>query len=271
MIRDFFSRIKRRRPHAAGPQPDPSEWAYDVGLWGQPFSLLRQKWSEEPAGTARRRTPELLELSDEELHAEWERCRRAAADGDMFDVRGWYYTLYSDVLRSKLVVDVGSGLGFDAITFARAGADVICADIVRENLQIIERVAKIKGLASLEYLYLEDLESYDGLPVVDIIWCQGSMINMPFEIAKQEAAHLLRKLRPGGRWVELAYPEERWLREGSLPPTRWGDKTDGGAPWIEWYDLEKLKRRLAPQRVEVVLAFNFHNDDFNWFDLRKIA
>ena len=53
-----------------------------------------------------------------------------------------------------------------------------------------------------------------------------------------------------------------------MPGWCWGEKTDGGAPWMEWYDLEKLLRRLEPYRFDTVLAFNFHDDDFNWFDLQ---
>lgn len=36
---------------------------------------------------------------------------------------------------------------------------------------------------------------------------------------------------------------------------------------MEWYNLEKMKERFNPIKFEVVRYFNFHNDDFNWFDL----
>ena len=59
----------------------------------------------------------------------------------------------------------------------------------------------------------------------------------------------------------------RWEREGRLPYDRWGEKTDGGAPWIEWHDLKKLDYILAPAVFDVVLMTEFHNSDFIWFDL----
>ncbi len=34
----------------------------------------------------------------------------------------------------------------------------------------------------------------------------------------------------GGRWIELAYPKSRWVRDGKMPFDRLGKKTDGGAP-----------------------------------------
>ena len=101
--------------------------------------------------------------------------------------------------------------------------------------------------------------------------CQGSLINAPFEVIRQECQELLRHLPVGGRWIELAYPKARWVREGSLPFEQWGDKTDGGAPWMEWYDQAKLQAALAPARFETVLYLDFHNNDFNWFDLLRVA
>lgn len=265
----LIARFRSRRDEQRA--PGSGDWSYDQKAWREPFELLRKKWVEVPAGADRLRTDDLLRLSDAELRTRWEACRAGAAHGEMYSVRGWYYTLYRDVLRGKRVVDVGSGLGFDAITFARAGARIICADIVESNLCLIQRIAKLEGLDAMEFLYLEDLSSYASLPEVDIVWCQGSMISAPFAIAKEEATCLLDRLPVDGRWIELAYPRERWLRDGRLHPTRWGERTDGGAPWIEWYDLEKLQRRLAAGKFEPVLALNFHDDDFNWFDLLRVA
>ena len=42
-----------------------------------------------------------------------------------------------------------------------------------------------------------------------------------------------------------------------LPFDQWGEKTDGGAPWAEWYDLEKLFRAFDPVHMETVLSFEF--------------
>jgi hypothetical protein len=118
------------------------------------------------------------------------------------------------------------------------------------------------------------MESFDTIDQLrgefDVIWAQGSLINAPFDVTRDEIQRLARKLRIGGRWIELAYPEVRWRREGSLPFTQWGAKTDGpGTPWVEWYDLDKLRAALAPGVFDVVLYFEFFNSDFNWFDLVK--
>lgn len=237
--------------------------------WDQPFVMLRRKWHEVPAGNDRVLTRQLMEMEDAELLHLWSRLRLEATTGDAFDVRGWYHLLYRDLLRDNKVMDVGSGLGIDGITFAQHGAQMTFVDIVDSNLQLLQRLCSLLGLSNVEFCYMEDITSLSPLPVdYDVIWCQGSLIHAPFDTIRAETQELLNHLRTGGRWIELAYPKTRWIREGRIPFDRWGERTDGvGTPWAEWYDLEKLKAILSPAKFEVVLQLEFHNSDFIWFDL----
>ena len=239
--------------------------------WTQPFDLLREKWVEIPVGAERRKSSDMLQLPMHELWTLWQESRNEVAEGD-FGCRGWYYSFYKDVLRDKRVLDVGSGFGYDGITFALAGARVTFLDIVESNLAIVRRLCEYRQVANADFFYMSDLDSLAQLQgQFDIIWCCGSLINLPFILAQRESQELLRHLVPHGRWIELAYPQARWEREGRLPFERWGERTDGGAPWMEWYDLKKMLARLAPHQFRVVLQFSFHNDDFNWFDLEHVA
>lgn len=245
------------------------DWGHnDEGRKG--FQILRRKWSEVPLTSQDRvLSQDLAQVGDEELHVLWAECWGEQSTGKNFDVRGWYYTLYQDQWRGKRIIDVGSGLGYDAIVFAGSGAaEVMCIDLAPTNLQVIERIAKIRGLHNVRTLHMEDFGALAQLDTqYDVVWACGSLINAPFTFTRTECQRLLQHLQPRGRWVELAYPRARWEREGRMPFDRWGEKTDGGAPWMEWKDLEKLMRLLAPRRFEVVLALEFHNSDFNWFDL----
>jgi carbamoyltransferase len=236
--------------------------------WKTPFEVLRRKWHEVPAGDQRHTTKELSKLTDQEFLEQWFRFRDEATTGAAFAIRGWYHMLYKDLLRQKKVMDVGSGLGIDGITFAQHGANVTFVDIVESNLVVLQRLCRLLGVTNVNFCYLETLTSLTMLPTdYDVIWCQGSLINAPFEVIHPEAQELLKHLLVGGRWIELAYPKERWERDGRLPFERWGERTDGGAPWVEWYDLNKVMAILSPVKFDVVLYFNFHNDEFNWFDL----
>jgi SAM-dependent methyltransferase len=233
------------------------------------WKVLRAKWCEVPAGvSARATTSRLLDLPDNALLSFHSQASKESTEGDAFSIRGWYHVLYKDILRGKCVLDVGSGLGIDGIAFAEAGAQVTFLDIVESNLILLKRLCSLRGLQNVDFCYLQNLSSLSNLRGdFDVIWCQGSLINAPFEIIRAEVQELLKHLKPNGRWIELAYPKIRWEREGRMPFEKWGDETDGGAPWMEWYDLSKLLAVLEPSQFKVVLHLEFHNNDFNWFDL----
>jgi len=219
--------------------------------------------------SGRMKTAELLKMSDEELLREWSTCRVDITTGSEFDHRGWYHILYSDIFRSKKVMDVGSGLAIDSITYTQNGAKLTFVDIVEDNLQVVRRLCDILHLDGVEFLYLGDIDSLRSLTMdYDVIYAAGSLHHAPADIIKPEAHELLKHLKIGGRWIQLAYPYTRWVNEGQLPFDKWGENTDGaGTPWAEWYDLPKLLKLLEPAKFDVVLSQEFHNHAFIWFDL----
>lgn len=242
-------------------------------LLADSLRILRTKWGEVPGGEVTRvMSRDLLQLSDQALLQKWQQFHKEASTGGAFSVRGWYQLIYKDVFRGRKIMDFGSGLAIDTIFYAQHGAEVTFVDIVPSNLEVVKRLCKLKGLTKTHFCYMEDLSSLSSLPAdYDAIYCQGSLIHSPLEVTRLEAQALLKHLPVGGRWIELAYPKSRWEREGKMPFDRWGKKTDGGAPWAEWHDLEKVKAFLAPAVFEVILALEFHNSDFNWFDLVRRA
>ena len=238
--------------------------------WKSPFDTLRKKWDTVPTTASESaKTANLLALPDEALLAEWEKARQDITTGPEFAHRGRYHALYADGMRGKKVMDIGSGFGVDSITFARHGAKLTFVDLVETNLKVLERLCKIMGLKDVRFVLLEDLDSLRPLDTdYDVIMAMGSLHHAPTDILKSEYQELVRRLRIGGRWLQLAYPRSRWIREGRSPFSKWGEITDGpGTPWSEWLDLEKLLGILAPAKFDVILYQEFHNGDFNWFDL----
>lgn len=242
----------------------------DGAPWEKPYETLRKKWVEVPTTTTGiQKTTRLLELSDDVLLAEWEKARVDITTGREFAHRGWYHALYADGMRGKKVMDVGSGFGVDSITFAQHGAKLTFVDLVETNLKVLERLCGILGVREARFALLEDLDSLKTLDRdYDVITALGSLHNAPAKVMKPEYQELLRHLRVQGRWLQLAYPESRWIRDGRPPFSKWGEITDGaGTPWCEWYDLPKLLSMFEPATFEVVLYQEFHDSDFNWFDL----
>jgi hypothetical protein len=226
---------------------------------------LAEKWRELPSGSDladRRFADDLLNLSVADLSKHWEREYDSG-----IELRGWYWRLYRDTFRNRKVLEIGSGMRFDAMDFASHGADWTCCDIARSNLQVIGRVAAGKRL-DIRTLHISSIKSFDALPSdFDFVWCNGSLINLPFELAREESAAILPHLKRGGRWIELAYPRERWVRDGGPPFSEWGKMTDGDrTPWVEWYDMERLKQRLHPGHFETVLEYRFNSNNYIWMD-----
>jgi SAM-dependent methyltransferase len=240
---------------------------YDLDSY---LEILRTKWFKVPVGTERMSTANLKEMNDQSLLALWESAaKRRGSKPDFFET--WAHVLYSDSFKGKKLLEVGGGIGIDGIAFAKNGAHVTFLDILEPNLEIIRRICKLKEVHGVDFLYLEKEASLDALPEYDFITCLGSMMCAPFNVVRQEAQALLKHLKIGGRWIELAYPKSRWEREGKKDFEKWGARTDGGAPWMEWYDLDKLKSVLAPSEFKTILYFDFYDSDFNWFDLLRIS
>jgi hypothetical protein len=237
------------------------------------LARYREKWREAPRGSdmdGRVFSTDLLALADADLLSAWDAMAARRYAGEI----GWLVPLYADSFRSRHVLELGSGLGFDGLGFVEAGAAWTFADIVPDNLAVIRRVAGLKGLEGRVRFHLigDDL-SFDGVADdYDAIWVFGSIHHVPFDIARREALAALGHLKPGGRWMELVYPRERWLREGAPPFEQWGKLTDGErTPWAEWHDIEKVRRRLFPAPLRTVLDFEFCAQNYRWFDLRYVA
>ena len=227
----------------------------------------REKWREVPGGddaSARYFTTDLLAMQNDKFLALWEEHAAKRVTGSL----SWVGPAYRDFFTGRRVLELGSGLGLDGLRFAGQGAIWTFADIAADNLKVIERVASLKGLRIKTFLIGNDL-SFDALGgQFDAILASGSMHHVPFDMARQECSSALRRLKPGGRWIELAYPKERWIREGCQPFDQWGKGTDGDrTPWAEWYDAAKLRARLAPATFTTILDFGFFDDNFRWFDL----
>ena len=246
----------------------------DIRRTDEYFAVLRRKWTTVPFTQIDRiSTCELSALSDPQLLSHWERARQTTVDGrDLSNRRGWYQLLYRDWCRDRKIIDMGCGLGIDGIHFAEHGAKVTFVDLVPSNIEVVQRICRIKGIhGNCTFLVMERLQDLASLAAdYDAVFGFGSLMNAPLEIMKPEFAVLADRVKPGGRFIMQAYPKSRWEREGRMPFEQWGEKTDGeGTPWAEWYDAEKLIEALKPERFHLVYYCDWYRGDMNCIDLVK--
>src|ERR1041384_4130723 len=177
---NILSRLKRLR---LGSIQSSMPYQKKVG-WESPYETLRNRWVEVPTTrSGRKKTTELLKLSDDELLGEWQKSRDDITKGSEFSHRGWYHALYSSGMRGKRILDVGSGFGIDSLTFAQHGAQVTFLDIAESNLSVIRRLCDLLGLADVSFFLLRDVPSLctldDGY---DFIMAMGSLHHAPVDV-----------------------------------------------------------------------------------------
>ena len=100
---------------------------------------------------------------------------------------------------------------------------------------------------------------------------------MPFEDAKKQFNNLNRFLEKGCYVVFLMYPKERWEDAGKPNFRDFGRSTDGGCPWTEWYDEDKILNLVGEEfKLIDVIPWAFQKKEngdvpaFINFELEKI-
>lgn len=237
--------------------------------WSEPLTILRRKWGQVPLKENwRGKSAKMLCMPDDKLLKVWDN-----ADRSQSKVRQWYRDWYAGYMKKDggvKILDVGCGLGFDTVWFEQQGAYVTFMDIIKENVEVVRRICVLKGIEA-DFVYLDSFEHIMELGEYDFIMALGSLHHAPKDVVAPEIRVLVKHLRVGGRWLQLAYPKCRWERNGCLPFSVWGKVTDGSnTPWAEWYDVAKLSNILGMD-FELVMYREFHNGDFNWFDFKKTS
>src|SRR4029077_12683668 len=125
---------------------------------------------------------EILARTDGELLEYWEECKRKTCTPE---VRGWYQEVYKDRFKGLEVADVGPGVGLDGIFFAEHGAHITFVDIVEDNLKLLERICRLKGIAA-DFYFVDDFFNFRFKRKFHVFLAVGSLINAPFEFTQRQ-------------------------------------------------------------------------------------
>ncbi|MBC8035608.1 MAG: class I SAM-dependent methyltransferase [Rhizobiales bacterium] len=244
--------------------------------WEEPFEVLRRKWGEVPTNTSatgRVSTVTLLDKSPAELVAYWRSVTDPLFDDTSHETLMFPVDLYKDFLKDRKVLDIGAGLATMTLNFALAGAHVTFVDIIEDNLKVLRKICEGFGILDrVDFHYMRDVQSLTSLPCdFDVVTAMGSLHNAPIDVMRPEIQELYTHLKPGGRWLQLAYPRSRWEQEGAPPFSQWGVMTDGeGTPWAEWYDVDKLLSLFPENSMRVLFYAEWYKNAFNWFDFKRV-
>ena len=204
----------------------------------------RKYWQFAPSGRGKVNTLELLGREDGEFYATWL---------DHYNARLVHYweerrvmPYFAAMFNGKDVLSFGSGIGLNEMQFVRAGARLVCADIVDSNLRVIERVAAIEGTPLAGTLLMEDsARQHFGGPY-DVIYAYGSLMTMPIEKQRQVMSNFKRSLKPDGCIILMLYTWKFVVDTcGFDSPKQFALCSDPSVnglnnPWSDWHDDEKL-------------------------------
>ena len=254
--------------------------------WGSTTSTLLKKWTVVPAGqesydwgtlNARGGIVDTAVIArnlpiNAHNEAELARIWSEASSIDTFTM------FYASIFNGKRVLDVGSGFARQSMGFAYHGASVTFVDVAPTNLALLERVANALEIPSERVRFVQ-LKTLDQLraelgsaPVFDVVCAFGSLHHAPREVTREEFKVLIPLLRVGGKWLQLAYSQDMWLRPGARNfASGWGG--DGKkCPWTDWYEEGKLLKTLSLAGGEFATIWSGEVvRQFVWFDLLKLA
>lgn len=230
------------------------------------LKMNKHKWKTLPAGGGRQTIDYFMSLNDNELLkiynksiAFWKK------------ERGWEYEKYSKLFTGASVLEIGSGLGYDGITFSKKVNKWTFCDIISNNIEFIKRIAHLFKINNVDFQVIEDIFNHDYLGLFDGLYAHGVLHHVPFEIAKKEVANIDQYLKSGARVVLLMYPIERWEICGKPSFSNFGKMTDGeGTPWAEYYDERKIVNLFGPEYVlENTTKWGHESSEFVNFELQK--
>jgi ubiquinone/menaquinone biosynthesis C-methylase UbiE len=104
--------------------------------------------------------------------------------------------------QDKRVLEIGCGLGTDAINFARAGAHYTGVDLTERSIELVQRRFAFENLqGNLQTADAENLPFADD--TFDLIYSHGVLHHTPDTQRAINEAH--RVLKPGGRAMVMLY------------------------------------------------------------------
>ena len=156
--------------------------------------------------------------------------------------RSWEYDRYSELIKGKHVLEIGGGMGYDGMVYHKTAQSYTYAEINRLQLEFIKDAYRLikEPCQNVFFQFLENPFEHHFPMKYQVFFAFGVLHHIPFEEAKRQFIQIDKYLTPGAKVVMLMYPKKRWENAGRPSFENFGQFTDGGCPWAEWYDEEKI-------------------------------
>jgi len=196
---------------------------------------------------------------------------------DEVKIEEWVRTLHDDK-SPKRILDLGTGPGFSAFTYARVfpDAEVIGVDLAAPYIRFARMWNQIRNVSNVEF-YAGNGEELSWLESesFDIINYAYVLHEMPAANAIKIINEMHRLLKPGGSMTgfEVPFPDSVIEREIMVNSNTWGyswqdsDGPQGPEPYIEEYEFGTLL-------TESLVAAGFSDVEqieYSYFDSLYVA
>jgi SAM-dependent methyltransferase len=250
----------------------------DPNIQDSRFSIERARayWRHAPSGAGKHDTAVLSTQSDEQLLATWDEAFRRRFT--VYPEEMTFLRVFAQTAGGRRLLSIGSGLGFHELHYLSRGAIVTCADIVPSNLEVIQRVARLRHLGPVQTVLLDDETDFPG-GAFETVFVYGSLMAMPADAQRTLLARAAKAMAPDGRIVLMLYTWEfarrtcGWESPEQFDPlvfARASDPTVGeeACPWSDWHDDAKLLG-LAPPGFAVTRRQLWNDGVYVWYELRR--
>lgn len=230
----------------------------------------RIRWLLLPSGFIRTHVGRMMYLPDF-----FKKCIFSFAKIRWNKEREWEYKRYTEFAKGKNVLEIGGGMGYDGMVYRKLSNTYTYGEINRIQLHYIKDMYRIMGedCDNVFFEYLQDPFLHVFPRTYQVFFAFGVLHHIPFEEAKRQFKQIDKYLERGAIVVMLMYPKKRWENAGKPSFENFGKYTDGGCPWAEWYDEEKILKMVGEGYVlkeAKYWGFALNNDaEFVNFELEK--
>lgn len=144
--------------------------------------------------------------------------------------------------NNKKVLEIGCGIGSDAVKFAEAGAEYTGLDVSNVSIEYAkERFTVLKLPGNFINANAADIKSFKGLGKQDLVFSDGVIHHWPD--LQSILSNIYNILDDNGEFIFSVYAKNSWKHALSLEGLE-RYEAQAGCPYIKLYDLDEIEEFL---------------------------